>query len=42
MNASVKFFDASAPVAFAGKDAGNTSAFRWYDKDRLVHGRRME
>ncbi|MCK1745345.1 xylose isomerase [Bradyrhizobium sp. 139] len=42
MNASAKFFDASAPVAFGGKDAGNTAAFRWYDKDRLVHGRRFE
>lgn len=42
MNASAKFFDASAPVAFAGKDAANAPAFRWYDKDRLVHGRRLE
>ena len=42
MNASAKFFDASTPVAFAGKDAGNTLAFRWYDKDRMVHGRRLE
>lgn len=42
MNASAKFFDASTPVAFAGKDAATTHAFRWYDKDRLVHGRRLE
>ena len=42
MNALAKFFDASAPVAFAGKDAGNAPAFRWYDKDRMVHGRRLE
>ena len=46
MNASAKFFDADAPVAFAGKDAGKDAghapAFRWYDKDRLVHGRRLE
>lgn len=42
MNASAKFFEASTPVAFAGKDADNTPAFRWYDKDRLVHGRRLE
>jgi len=42
VNASAKFFDASAPVAFGGNDAGNTPAFRWYDKDRLVHGRRLE
>ena len=42
MNASAKFFDATMPVAFAGKDAANTHAFRWYDKDRIVRGRRME
>ncbi|MBR1128503.1 xylose isomerase [Bradyrhizobium iriomotense] len=42
MNAPAKFFDATTPVAFAGKDAANTHAFRWYDKDRLVHGRRLE
>ncbi|QIP03146.1 xylose isomerase [Bradyrhizobium symbiodeficiens] len=42
MNAPAKFFDASAPVAFAGKEAGQAPAFRWYDKDRLVHGRRLE
>lgn len=42
MNVSAKFFDTSAPVAFAGKDAGNAPAFRWYDKDRMVHGRRLE
>jgi xylose isomerase len=42
VNASAKFFDASQPVAFAGKDAGRAPAFRWYDKDRVVHGRRLE
>ena len=42
MNASAKFFDASMPAAFAGKDAGSKPAFRWYDKDRVVHGRRLE
>ena len=42
MNASAKFFDPSTPVAFAGKDAGSAPAFRWYDKDRVVHGRRLE
>lgn len=42
MNAPARFFDASTPVAFAGKDAANTHAFRWYDKDRIVHGRRLE
>lgn len=42
MNAPARFFDANAPVAFAGKEAGQAPAFRWYDKDRLVHGRRLE
>lgn len=42
VNASARFFDASAPVVFAGKDAGQAPAFRWYDKDRMVHGRRLE
>lgn len=42
MNASAKFFAASAPVAFARPDAGPAPAFRWYDKDRMVHGRRLE
>jgi xylose isomerase len=42
VNAPTKFFDASTPVAFAGKEAGNALAFRWYDKDRMVHGRRLE
>lgn len=42
MNASARFFDASAPVAFAGEAAASTHAFRWYDKDRIVHGRRLE
>jgi xylose isomerase len=42
VNAPAKFFELAAPVAFAGKDAGQTPAFRWYDKDRMVHGRRLE
>lgn len=42
MNAPAKFFDASTPIAFAGQDAENALAFRWYDKDRMVHGRRLE
>jgi xylose isomerase len=42
VNASAKFFDASAPVAFAGENAGQGPAFRWYDRDRMVHGRRLE
>jgi xylose isomerase len=39
VNASAKFFSASAPVAYGGRDP---LAFRWYDKDRIVRGRRLE
>ena len=42
MNASPKFFGASAPVAYGGKDAKSPLAFRWYDKDRVVRGRGRE
>ena len=42
MNASSPFFGASAPVAYGGRDAKSPLAFRWYDKDILVHGRRIE
>jgi len=42
VNASPKFFGASAPVAYGGKDAKSPLAFRWYDKDRVVRGRRLE
>lgn len=42
MNAPVKFFDASAPVVYAGQNAGQDAAFRWYDRDRMVRGRRLE
>ncbi|MBR0790764.1 xylose isomerase [Bradyrhizobium manausense] len=42
MNALPKFFGAADPVAYGGKDAKNPLAFRWYDKDRMVHGRRLE
>ena len=41
MNASAKFFAATEPVAY-GKDTKAPLAFRWYDKDRMVHGRRLE
>jgi xylose isomerase len=42
VNASAKFFAATEPVAYGGKDAKAPLAFRWYDKDRIVHGRRLE
>jgi xylose isomerase len=42
VNASANFFTQSAPVAYRGKDTKDPLAFRWYDKDRIVHGRRLE
>ncbi|MBR1091896.1 xylose isomerase [Bradyrhizobium manausense] len=42
MNALPKFFGAADPVAYGGKDAKNPLAFRWYDKDRVVRGKRLE
>jgi xylose isomerase len=42
VNASPQFFGVSAPVAYGGRDAKSPLAFRWYDKDILVRGRRLE
>jgi xylose isomerase len=42
VNASAKFFEATEPVAFAGKEGDHAPGFRWYDKDRLIRGRRLE
>ncbi len=42
MNASARFFAATEPVAYGGKDAKGPLSFRWYDKDRMVKGRRLE
>ncbi len=36
------FTDVSSPIAFAGPDSDDPFSFRWYDKDRLVMGKRME
>ena len=37
------FFDSvPAPIAYEGPDSDNPLAFRWYDADRIVAGRRME
>jgi xylose isomerase len=32
----------SEPIRFAGRDGADDNAFRWYDKDQLVLGKRME
>jgi xylose isomerase len=36
------FFGSLDPVRFEGPDSDNPLSFRWYDKDRMVAGRRME
>jgi xylose isomerase len=36
------YFSDISPVPFEGKDSHNPLAFKWYDKDRLVMGKRME
>jgi xylose isomerase len=36
------FFGSLSPVRFEGPQSKNPLSFRWYDKDRLVAGRRME
>jgi xylose isomerase len=42
VNAPAHFFAMSAPIAYGGKDASSPFAFRWYDKERVVRGRRLE
>ncbi len=36
------FFNHDTPIAFEGPDSSNPLAFRHYDKDRMVMGKRME
>jgi xylose isomerase len=43
MNAPIaKFFPISDPIRFEGKDSKNPLAFKWYDPDAKVLGKRME
>ena len=37
-----EFFPNVTAIAYEGADSDNPLAFRWYDKDRVVAGRRME
>ncbi|BBE72112.1 xylose isomerase [Oharaeibacter diazotrophicus] len=39
---SAPFFGDLAPIAYAGPESRSPLAFRWYDKDRVVLGKRME
>jgi xylose isomerase len=36
------YFDDIAPIRYAGPGASEPLSFKWYDKDRLVLGKRME
>ncbi len=36
------YFNAVAPIRFEGAESKNPLAFKWYDKDRMVLGKRME
>ena len=36
------YFDDIAPIRYTGPGAPDTLSFKWYDKDRLVLGKRME
>jgi xylose isomerase len=36
------FTEVSEPIRYEGPDSDNPLAFRWYDKDRIVAGTRME
>lgn len=38
----MSYLDNIAPVRYEGEHSTNPFAFRWYDKDRLVLGKRME
>jgi xylose isomerase len=42
VNTSTNFFATTAPVAYGGPETDKPLAFRWYDKDRIVRGRRLE
>ncbi|WP_407048519.1 xylose isomerase [Methyloraptor flagellatus] len=42
MNAPARFFETAAPIAYGGPNAPSPLGFRWYDKDRVVLGKRLE
>lgn len=42
MNAPAHFFPVAEPLKYAGPESRDPFTFRWYDKDRVVLGKRME
>ncbi|BAM91219.1 D-xylose isomerase [Bradyrhizobium oligotrophicum S58] len=42
MNVQAPFFQTGATVAYGGPESRSPLSFRWYDKDRIVRGKRME
>ncbi|QFR32972.1 xylose isomerase [Ancylobacter sp. TS-1] len=42
MTASARFFASTEPLKYAGPESRDPFSFRWYDKDRVVLGKRME
>ncbi len=36
------YFNSVAPITYEGAESQNPLAFKWYDKDRMVMGKRME
>ncbi len=36
------FTDVTGPIPYLGPNSDEALSFRWYDKDRLVAGKRME
>ena len=38
----ISYFNAVAPIRYEGTNSTNPLAFKWYDRDRLVMGKRME
>jgi len=42
MSPSPGFFERTTPLSYGGPSAESPHAFRWYDKNRIVAGRRLE
>jgi xylose isomerase len=40
--ALASYFERVAPIPYEGPNSSNALAFKWYDRDRLVLGKRME